>query len=73
LYGKFVTKSISGKTKASQHGTGLGLFITKAIITAHNGQIKAFNNHRGGATFVISLPIDSNSNILEKWNTKMML
>ncbi|HEY7081187.1 MAG TPA: HAMP domain-containing sensor histidine kinase [Nitrososphaeraceae archaeon] len=66
LYGKFVTKSVGGKTKANQHGTGLGLFITKAIISAHNGQIRAFNNDRGGATFVIVLPIEGKSKISEK-------
>jgi two-component system, OmpR family, sensor histidine kinase VicK len=54
LFGKFVTRSVRN---ASQHGTGLGLFITKAIVTAHNGQITAFNNNRGGATFTIVLPI----------------
>lgn len=64
LFGKFVTKSVGGKTR--QHGTGLGLFITKAIVTAHNGQIRAFNNNRGGATFIIVLPIYSNSKSLEK-------
>jgi signal transduction histidine kinase len=56
LFSKFVTRSVG---KGSQHGTGLGLFITKAIVTAHNGQITAFNNDdRGGATFTIVLPIN---------------
>jgi signal transduction histidine kinase len=63
LFSKFVTRSVE---KGSQHGTGLGLFITKAIITAHNGQITAFNNDRGGATFTIVLPINNdNSNNCE--------
>ena len=63
LFSKFVTRSVE---KGSQHGTGLGLFITKAIITAHNGQITAFNNDRGGATFTIILPINNdNSNNCE--------
>jgi K+-sensing histidine kinase KdpD len=34
-----------------------GLYISKAIVKAHNGKISAFNNSEGGATFVISLPI----------------
>ena len=59
LFGKFVTRNVG---KASQHGTGLGLFITKAIITAHNGQITAFNNNGGGATFTIILPINNDDN-----------
>lgn len=55
LFKKFVTR-----TEANQGGTGLGLFITKSIIEAHQGSVKAENNiERGGkgATFTVSLPI----------------
>ncbi|MGH9975133.1 MAG: sensor histidine kinase, partial [Nitrososphaeraceae archaeon] len=39
-------------------GTGLGLFISKSIIEAHNGKIRAYNNKEGqGATFQFSLPL----------------
>ena len=49
LFSKFATKSFSG--------TGLGLFISKAI-EAHGGKIWAENNADGkGATFSFSLPI----------------
>jgi signal transduction histidine kinase len=54
LFGKFVTKSVQGGT---EHGTGLGLFISKAIIKAHRGEIYANNNSEGGATFTVILPI----------------
>ncbi|MEM3084667.1 MAG: HAMP domain-containing sensor histidine kinase, partial [Nitrososphaerales archaeon] len=53
LFEKFVTKNIGNE---NQHGTGLGLFISKAIITAHRGEITVYNNN-GGATFVIVLPV----------------
>lgn len=56
LFEKFVAKSDQGE---NQHGTGLGLFISKAIVTAHKGEISAYNNYEGGATFVIVLPIDT--------------
>lgn len=55
LFTKFVTK-----TQENERGTGLGLFITKTIIEAHNGTIRAENNdaHGGkGASFTISLPV----------------
>jgi signal transduction histidine kinase len=53
LFNKFVTK-----TKENERGTGLGLFITKAIVEAHCGAIKAENNSDGkGATFAVSFPI----------------
>lgn len=51
LFQKFVT----GQNKAK--GTGLGLFICKAIIEAHDGKISAQNNEKGGATFSFTLPI----------------
>jgi two-component system sensor histidine kinase VicK len=50
LFAKFATKSYQG--------TGLGLFISKSIIEAHNGKIWAENNADGkGASFSFSLPI----------------
>lgn len=53
LFNKFVTK-----TKENERGTGLGLFITKAIVEAHGGYIEAANNVGGkGATFTVAFPI----------------
>ncbi|MDQ3837756.1 MAG: ATP-binding protein, partial [Thermoproteota archaeon] len=54
LFEKFATKGRKGKE--NRQGTGLGLFITKSIITAHNGVIRGYNNNTGGATFSITLP-----------------
>jgi len=49
LFTKFATKST--------RGTGLGLFICKSMVEAHNGKIWAENNKDGkGATFSFSLP-----------------
>jgi signal transduction histidine kinase len=50
LFSKFVTKSDTG--------SGLGLYISKGIVEAHDGRIWAENNNDGkGATFAFSLPI----------------
>jgi signal transduction histidine kinase len=51
LFSKFATKSDSG--------SGLGLYISKGIVEAHDGRIWAENNvdGKGGATFAFSLPI----------------
>jgi signal transduction histidine kinase len=54
LFDKFVTKTLGNENK---RGTGLGLYIAKAIISAHKGKIFAYNNKQGvGATFTIVLP-----------------
>ena len=57
LFEKFSTKRSSGN---DQSGTGLGLFISKAIVLAHGGQISASNNNQSGSTFSILLPINGN-------------
>jgi signal transduction histidine kinase len=52
LFSKFSTNS--------QHGTGLGLYISKNIVEAHGGRIWARNNEDGiGACFYFTLPIAS--------------
>jgi len=54
LFDKFVTKTLGNENK---RGTGLGLYITKAIINAHKGKIFAYNNRQGvGSTFTIVIP-----------------
>ena len=53
LFEKFVTKS--------ENGTGIGLFISKKIIEAHDGMISGENNPDGvGATFRFTLPLAEN-------------
>lgn len=52
LFTKFTTKHHSG--------TGVGLYISKKIIEAHDGQIWARNSHNeSGAIFTFSLPIQN--------------
>jgi len=40
-----------------EQGLGLGLAISRSIVTAHSGSIRAENNVEGGATFRCLLPI----------------
>jgi len=58
LFEKFASKDPTGQV---EHGTGLGLFITKGIVTAHNGEIYGGNNEEGGARFTVTLPIHNSS------------
>ena len=41
-----------------QGGTGLGLAITKNIMLENNAQITVKNNEKGGADFIIELPLE---------------
>jgi two-component system sensor histidine kinase VicK len=52
LFTKFATRSFSG--------TGLGLYISKSIVEAHEGEMWAENNPEGeGATFTFTLPLSN--------------
>ena len=52
LFQKFASKTDGGS------GTGLGLFISKAIVEAHGGRMWADNNAgENGATFYFTLPL----------------
>ena len=53
LYQKFKTKSVSKSTK---HGMGLGLYLSKQIIDAHNGKVHADSTPDGTCIFSFSLP-----------------
>ncbi|MCA9977233.1 MAG: ATP-binding protein, partial [Anaerolineales bacterium] len=45
---------------AAQHGVGLGLWVVKAIITGHAGQVGIESQVGGGSVFWFTLPITTN-------------
>ena len=57
LFEKFANEG--HRNAQNQKGAGLGLYICKAIVQGHRGEISAYNNSDGGATFKVSLPISS--------------
>ena len=56
IFDSFFTTAYENGDK--QRGVGLGLGICKAIVEAHNGQITAYNNKKGGATFRVDVPME---------------
>jgi hypothetical protein len=46
---------VGNENTRNTKGTGLGLFITKQLVDAHNGIIKVENNFNKGTTFTVVL------------------
>jgi signal transduction histidine kinase len=45
-----------GRGESEGHSIGLGLFIARAIVSAHGGQIQVSSSADGGTTFTVTLP-----------------
>ena len=50
-------KFTRGERESATPGVGLGLAISRAIVEAHRGKIRAENNLGGGAKFSFTLPL----------------
>ncbi len=50
-------KFTRGKEESNVVGVGLGLAIARAIVVAHGGDIRAYNQAQGGACFAFTLPV----------------
>jgi len=55
-----IQKNLFEAFNTNKHeGVGIGLAVSKTIISSHNGEIRGKNRPEGGAEFTFVLPIDS--------------
>ena len=47
--------------REQRFGTGMGLAITRGLLTAEGGRVSAENHPGGGAVFTIAVPVDTRS------------
>jgi signal transduction histidine kinase len=57
IFEKFGRGNIAGSPGTP--GTGLGLYIARSIVEAHGGVLEVLSGPDAGATFTLSLPVDS--------------
>ena len=66
LFAKFSRGKDVGRLNVS--GTGLGLYVGKAIVEANGGRIWAESDGEGkGSRFIIELPIKQSEELLQRW------
>ena len=55
IFEKFT--QVSDEFRGKPTGSGLGLFITKAIIGRHQGRLSVRSEKEKGATFIVHIPM----------------
>ncbi|MEJ2441587.1 MAG: ATP-binding protein, partial [Patescibacteria group bacterium] len=56
-------------TKLDDRGTGLGLSVSKSIVSDHEGEIEVVSQKGCGSIFKVSLPIENNK-VMEHKNVE---
>jgi len=56
LFTSYIPKN--NRSSDSSRGMGIGLSICMTIIKAHNGTMEAYNQNKGGAVFMFTLPLE---------------
>lgn len=68
IRGKIFEQGYRSRSALSYNGTGIGLWITKNIITRDSGTIEVYDNKGGGTVFKVTVPIFFTDNLEESMN-----
>lgn len=64
VFNKFFT--VEKLSRSAEQGSGIGLALAKELTELHNGKISVQSKLNEGSTFIVSLPIDSESFNVQK-------
>jgi len=55
---QFIFEPYRRSDRSGQRGAGLGLAVCRAIAHAHGGRVEVRSRAGGGASFVVTLPVE---------------
>ncbi len=58
---KIFERFYQADNQGDTHGSGIGLFYSRALTGLHHGHLKAANREEGGAVFTVLLPVSASS------------
>ncbi len=72
IFSKFFQVKKNGLIPERAFGVGLGLFITKSIVSLHNGTIYVENNSGVGCRFIVEIPVKNRKDKKDVFNVMII-
>jgi signal transduction histidine kinase len=69
IFDPFVSNNTASSSTLAKTGLGLGLFIVREIVNAHDGRVGVTSSESEGTTFTVRLPRVPRSNVPEEPTT----
>lgn len=72
IFERFYQSHSKDMPDTNSSGTGIGLYLAKKLIELHEGEIEAINQPKGGACFIIYMPLNIGEELTEIPTEKML-